>query len=281
MTEEDPGLQVEPDWEALLGAILASGGGRIGLLGPSDSGKSTLGRWLGRALAEHGPTGRLDGDPGQSRIGPPATIALGREPDAEEHPEAACFVGDVSPARNFLGMAAGVSLLTRKAENQGFRHLVLDSPGFLDFSSGHALHLHMVRIMDLDHLVVLDGHAMAPVVEPLRRSPRPRIHQVAPSAAVVTRSRAARREYRDRRLREALTGTRSRRVPAGIPVHGRIPDREEDWPGRVAGLLDGQGFLLRLCVVEERTPGTLRVRSHGIDFRAVSSIEIGTVRLEA
>lgn len=280
--ESDGGVRVEGAWRRVLEAVREEpGGGRVAVLGRTGSGKSTLVSWLGRKLAESGPTGRLDADPGQARIGPPGTIGLGREPEAADAPLALRFVGASSPARHLLGMAVGLERLARRAGEMGLRHLVLDPPGFLDFAAGHSFHFHLIELLDPDHLVVLDGASLDPVLEPLRRRGRPVIHRIAPSSAVVERSKAERRRYRADRFGAALKGARVRTVPRHVPVHGRTPEEEREWEGLLVGLLDREGFLLRLGVAQGLSGGRLRVRAQPVPWGEVASVEVGSGRVES
>lgn len=274
-------VRIEPAWREVLNAVLENPGhGRVAVLGSTGSGKSTLASWLGRELARSEPTGRLDADPGQARVGPPGTIGLGREPGAADAPLALRFVGASSPARHLLGMAVGVERLARRAVELGLRRLVLDPPGFLDFAAGHWFHFHLIELLDPDHLVILDGASLDPVLQPLRRRHRPMIHEVAPSSAVVERSKAERRRYRARRHEAALKGARARLVPPHVPVHGRIPEEEREWKGLLVGLLDREGFLLRLGVAQEASRGRLRVRAKPVPWGEVASVEVGSGRVD-
>lgn len=278
--EAEGRIHVGPGWQAALDAIRDTpGAGRVAVLGRTGSGKSTLVTWIGRSLAETEPTGRLDADPGQARIGPPGTVGLGREPGAADAPLALRFVGATSPARHLLAMAVGLERLARRAGELGIARLVMDPPGFLDYPSGHSFHYRLIELLDPDHLVVVDGASLAPALTPLRRRGRPMMHEVDPSPAVVERSRAERRAYRERRFRAALRGARLRTLPPGIPVHGAVPDEESAWSGRLVGLLDREGFLLRLGVAEGRSDGRLRIRAKPVAMSEVASLEVGTGRI--
>lgn len=288
MEETAQTIQPTPEWARLLSAITARpGDGRIGVLGPTGSGKSTLAAWLGQALADRGPTGRLDADPGQGTIGPPATVALGREPDPEGRPEVMCFVGAVSPDQHLLAMLAGVARLARRADRVGFDWLVVDPTGFLDYPSGHDLHYRLIETLELDHLVVVDGATLSPVLSPLQRRHRPEVHELRPSPHVVQRSRAERRDYRADRFRRALKDARPRVIPARIPIHGHDPGRDSrsgadpdnPWAGLLVGLLDRSGFLITLGVAREKALAGLSVLVPPVDFDAVASVEVGTDRV--
>lgn len=281
MSPRPAAIRIEPDWHEVLEVVRrAADGARVGVVGRTGSGKSTLASWLSRSLSETASTAILDADPGQGRIGPPGTIGLGFESGRGTSLRALWFVGATSPARHLLDMAAGLVRLARRADRSGVRFMVVDPPGFLDFPAGHAFHLRLIEVLELDHLVALDATALEPVLASLRRRRRPAVHELRPSPAVVERSRAARREWRVARFRAALAGARSRTVPPEIPVHGHLPDRDQEWSGRLVGLLDRDGFLLRLGVAEGPTAHGLKVCVPALDLDEVSAVAVGTGRVD-
>jgi len=76
MSGEQRDVEILPEWGRAADAILARPGVVV-LLGASDSGKTTLCRILGEHWRAAGrAVGLVDGDIGQSSIGPPATVGL-------------------------------------------------------------------------------------------------------------------------------------------------------------------------------------------------------------
>lgn len=71
----DHRLDIPPTWEKIN---LREARGTLMVIGATDTGKSTFARYLYRQLGAD--PGRrvafLDGDPGQSSLGPPATMTL-------------------------------------------------------------------------------------------------------------------------------------------------------------------------------------------------------------
>lgn len=274
-------MRIDPRWEEILSELRARPGrGRVAVLGLAGRGKSTLARWLAGALAEDAPTGRLDADPGQGTIGPPGTVGLGREAGGDEEVLALGFVGGTSPAGHLMETVVAVARLADRADRLGLQRLVLDPPGFLDFPAGHAFHVHVVELIDADHLVVVDGAPLSPVVEPLARRLRPRIHRVPPSPAVVERSRAERSEFRRRRFSESLEGGRTWLLPADVPVQGRDRWSGEELRGRLVGLLDREGFVLEVGAVAGLEDGRPIVLSRPVPPEALASVAIGSARVQ-
>src|SRR5713101_6858164 len=111
------------DWRAALDAAVSAVHDAcvIVVIGASDAGKTTLVTALGSALASRGErVGVVDSDVGQSEIGPPTTVGLGRMAarvtrlsDAE--PIAFQFVGVSSPARDIRGVAEAARRMVDRA----------------------------------------------------------------------------------------------------------------------------------------------------------------------
>ena len=83
------------------------------VIGASDAGKSTLVAALASALVSRGArVAVVDGDVGQSEIGPPTTVGLGHVTGpvtrvSEAASLALQFVGVSSPARDLRGVGSG------------------------------------------------------------------------------------------------------------------------------------------------------------------------------
>jgi polynucleotide 5'-kinase involved in rRNA processing len=74
--------EILPAWEQLG---LQSLNGILMVVGASDAGKSTFGRYLFRRLcASSAGVAYLDGDPGQGSLGPPTTMTLALAREGED-----------------------------------------------------------------------------------------------------------------------------------------------------------------------------------------------------
>ncbi|HVO85289.1 MAG TPA: Clp1/GlmU family protein, partial [Syntrophobacteria bacterium] len=97
--------EVLPSWEQFGIRGLK---GLLMVVGASDVGKSTFARYLFRRLCTSSSgVAYLDGDPGQSSLGPPTTMTLALAREGEETfppcgPVWRGFVGSVSPAGHML-----------------------------------------------------------------------------------------------------------------------------------------------------------------------------------
>src|SRR2546430_9810479 len=127
-----PGAAVTP----LDLALEAAGEARVTLiLGTSDTGKTSLAARLAGALAARGDrVAVVDADVGQSEIGPPTTVGLGRVTGAlarlgDAEALALEFVGDTSPVRYIRETADATGRLVRRALAAGFERVPRDPRG--------------------------------------------------------------------------------------------------------------------------------------------------------
>src|SRR5438132_1711797 len=115
------------------------------ILGTSDTGKTFRTARLAAALAARGErVAVVDADVGQSEIGPPTTVGLGRVSrtlarlgDAEVW--ALEFVGDTSPVRYIRETAEATGRLVRRALDAGFERVLVDTGGLVEGPLGLAL----------------------------------------------------------------------------------------------------------------------------------------------
>jgi polynucleotide 5'-hydroxyl-kinase GRC3/NOL9 len=251
--------EVLPAWEEVLSGALS---GAIMLLGAPDTGKSTLARYLYVRLAAGGQrVACLDGDPGQTSLGPPATMTLvmGTGPD---YPPSGRrwrrFVGAVSPRGHMLPMLVGAAALAEVARNDGADALIYDTSGLVDpAQGGTALKLAKIDLLRPGTVIAIQREdELEPLLEPLRRCRWLRLHKLRPSPAVEPRDPAARRARRAERFAAYFRGARP--VVLGwdrlacLP-RAASPERGSPAPDfvfrQLVALEDAGGFILGLGIV--------------------------------
>ena len=250
-----PGGAVTPRDHALEAAARA----RVTLiLGTSDTGKTSLTARLAGALAARGQrVAVVDADVGQSEIGPPTTVGLGRVTGTLARLGAAEvvaleFVGDTSPVRYIRETAEATGRLVRRALDAGFERVLVDTGGLVEGPLGLALKRAKVRAVDPDLVLVIQRRDESePIVRALEAGPRPAVLRLAPSPAVVRRSAARRREHRERALRDYLAGAVTLALDTTrVPVKGRRGETPTDvGEGRLLGVLGAAGETLGIARV--------------------------------
>src|SRR5438477_978360 len=190
------------DWRAVLDEV---GDARVTVIvGASDAGKTTLVAQLaGELAARGGPVAVVDADVGQSEIGPPTTVGLGRVTGelarlADAEVLALEFVGDTSPVRYIRETAEATGRLVRRALSAGFERVLVDTGGLVEGPLGLALKRAKIRAVDPDLVLVLQRRDES---EPIARAlasggARPRAPPPAPPSAPAPRTAARRPQPR-------------------------------------------------------------------------------------
>lgn len=209
-----PPLAVDATWTAALAAARAA---RVTLLlGESDTGKTSLAAWLAAALLGTGDSvAVVDADLGQSEIGPPTTVGLGRPRagfarlgDAEF--DGLCFVGATSPRDHVAETVLATRRMTDRARALGVERVIVDTSGLVQGERGRALKQAKDDLIAPDLVVCLqrDGEC-EPILRPYAGGRAPRILRLAPAPAARRRSAEARRLHRERALGAYFAGARA------------------------------------------------------------------------
>jgi len=208
MSGEQRDVEILPEWGRAADAILARPGVVV-LLGASDSGKTTLCRILGEHWRAAGrAVGLVDGDIGQSSIGPPATVGLAILPadlrfSVSPVPRLLYFVGSTSPPGHLLPLILGTQALVQTARDQGAEIVLVDTTGLISGAVAASLKWHKLQVIRPQHVLALQRQGeLEPILHLVEGQANVQIHRLPVSAKAARRSHAARRVYREERFRE-------------------------------------------------------------------------------
>jgi polynucleotide 5'-hydroxyl-kinase GRC3/NOL9 len=211
-------IDLPPGWPAAAAAALAADGAILVLGGP-DSGKSTFCRYvLNQALAAGKPAACLDGDLGQSHLGPPAALGLSFYPpcapdDAGLFPETLYFIGQTSPPGKMLELVVGLGRLADYARSRGHRRLLVNTSGFISGPQAFRLKLAKAETLAPSLVIGLQSHReLEPILAPLRQF-CPRVLDLPVSSQARARLYAERRLYRQDRFAAYFAGARAVPIP--------------------------------------------------------------------
>lgn len=254
-------IEVPTSWENLT---VSGMDGVILVVGATDTGKTTLARYLYRGLgAYHERLAFVDGDMGQATLGPPTTmtLALGQANDGRFPPSGhrySVFVGDISPTGHMLPTVVGARKLVEKAQERGATAVVFDTTGLVAASQGGgALKLALVNLLRPQVVIGLQrGSELEHLLVPLRCSHRTRVIDRVVPEAVRRRDPSARRKHRAEQFRRTFEGA----SPLTLRWPGRAvvpsPSFNEN---RLVALEDEEGFVLQLGIVVDRDLDDSRV----------------------
>lgn len=277
-------IHIPPEWQRIAPASLK---GTIMVIGKSDTGKTTLARYLFQQLCHYYKVGFLDCDVGQSTLGLPTTMTLALsgiagEPNSPSQGKAfSYFIGSTSPRGHMLPIVVGARKLQAKAQEAGAEAIIVDTTGLVDRTAGGGALKHWkIELLQPSTLVSLArGSELEHILWPWRRDRRVRVHELRVSRHVQERDRETRIHYREKRFRNYFEQAGTLEVPIRSTVVFGI---EEISQGRVLAFQDEGGFTLALGVAQEfeRSSQTLTVRTPLTSMEGVSSIRFGTLRLD-
>ena len=148
-------------------------GGICLILGPTDTGKTTLAASLAGYLCKSHSVGIVDADVGQSHIGPPATVGWAlvesRKVDFSQLIWGGIsFVGDVSPVGHLLQFTAAVVQCVQQLSGTA-EIIIVDTPGFIFGPAANALWWTAQRILQPGLILAVQrGNEMSGVLAGLK-----------------------------------------------------------------------------------------------------------------
>lgn len=213
-------IQIPEAWQKVADQI-AQEPGIVVLLGASDTGKTTLGRFLIGAWRRRGiPVALVDGDIGQSTIGPPACVGLALFPPSAEisnlkfeipdtPPLALRFVGATSPPGHFLPLLIGLKKLVDRAVRLQAEIVLVDTTGLVHGPAGRALKFQKIDLLSPRHLLALQRtDELEALLSPHEKRTGLKIHRLPIAEEATNKSREARRAHRERKFQEYFQGSR-------------------------------------------------------------------------
>lgn len=275
---------IEPAWRELRDRLLAAPTGPlVYIVGAPDTGKTTLTGWLGDELDRTWRVARIDADPGQSAVGPPACLAAAWADD--DKPIALRFVGDVTPEGRLLQTLTGSARLVEAARQAGAQAIVLDSSGYAVPDAAREFQHQLIDLLRPDHLLGLQrGGELEPILKPFDRRRGVQTHRLPASSAARRRSADHRRRRRaDRFAAYFADAGESSFDLRRVGLHGKSTGTgaTDSWRGRLVGLVDRDGLTLALGVVRRiDEAGAMRVFAPPLDPGAVVSVHVGSLTLD-
>ncbi|NPB02558.1 MAG: hypothetical protein GXO28_06600 [Methanopyri archaeon] len=208
--EPEGGMERPSDWEELAEDLAEAGGTPVCMvIGPVDSGKTTLVTFLTNELVERGlRVGIVDADVGQSDVGPPAVVSLGiaEEPVhdlGEIDMRWGYFVGSITPSGHLLQTTVGVRRMVDEAKREGVDAVLIDTSGMVHGGPARALKLHKVDAVRPSHVAILnkDGQ-VSHIVKMLKAYRGIDLRELTVPEAVRETETEDRRRFRVKMLRD-------------------------------------------------------------------------------
>ena len=210
-------MDILPEWETIEPAKLR---GTLLVVGMSDAGKSTFARYLyGRLRQADRRVAYLDGDPGQGRLGPPATMTLtsemiGEEPFRDQGAIWRTFVGSTSPAGHMLPVVVGAARLVGAAQTAGIDVVIYDTTGLIDPNRGGTyLKLAKINLLRPSLLFAIQrDEELDPLLRPLLKSQRLEVVKMPVSPSARSRDLPSRRASRAEQFAQYFAGAEPQKL---------------------------------------------------------------------
>lgn len=220
-------LDLPPAWKEAGDRFVAEGG-TVMVLGGTDSGKSTLSRYLVyRAFAAGETVGLIDLDLGQSHVGPPGSLGLAAFPpylpgDDPLFPEELYFIGQTSPVAAVLEVVVGARVLADAAQARGLFWVVVNTSGLIMGGAAVRLKRSQVELLKPRLLLALEREReLTPLLDALGEAAP--LLRLPVSARAAGKSPETRRLYREQRFREYFRRAREVRLPwSQVSLRGRL-----------------------------------------------------------
>ena len=240
----------KPWFDAL--ELIAKEKGRVLIIGATDTGKSTLTKFLITQLCRRGfPLGLIDTDVGQSFLGPPATIGFSL---FKLHPDWGIvfstpkifFVGALSPEGHVPIFLKGVRRMLNRATSSEAEVILIDTTGFVSGEGGNELKRRKIDLLSPQFILALQrSDEIEPILEPYNKTPTIKIFRLPLSQQIKPRSMEERRLYRSNRFEDYFKHSLIHDLDLqDIVFEGEVLDPNGnplplEWALRISGLLIG------------------------------------------
>jgi len=290
-------ISAPKEWFELL-EVLEKEKGLAILLGATDTGKSTLAKFLISHLCQRGlKVGLVDADIGQSFLGPPATIGLSvfkSHPDWEVilSPPEIFFVGSTTPEGHFPIHLKGVKRMLDKASSYGLDVILVDTTGFVSGEAGRELKSRKIDLVGPRFILALQkDDEIESILEQYKENPLYKTYRLPLSEQARPKSMEERRNNRTNKFRDYFKYSAVQELSIEeVQIEGEVLDPNGaplplDWALKMnsllIGLKDGYDETLALGMIrnyfEEKK--IIRVFTPLQEIQRVKTIQLSSLRL--
>jgi len=277
-------IHIPPEWEKSLQEITQKKGVTV-LLGPTDSGKTTLAKYLVEKEVEKGEeVAFIDGDIGQSTLGPPTTISLATFKSYplswdQATPLSMRFIGSTSPSGHLLETVSGIKAMLDKAISLGLNKVIVDTTGMIAGEEALALKVNKVNLLSPTYILALQQEEeLEGILQVLEIQKRFLIHRLKPSPQVGKKNQPERKRFRVRKFQEYFQGANSREFNnKEIALYRLSPLK---FKNQLLGLLNRNFETLSLGIGREWTRNSLKIITPLANLEEVKIIQGSSLKID-
>ncbi len=182
--------------------------GKIALItGNIDTGKTTFIKWFTHYLLDKNLTVAIvDGDVGQSSIGPPSTIGLAMvrqkfETLHELSLDAFYFTGSITPSKNLIPCITGVKKMVDRALELSADRVIIDTTGMVRYPEGVILKQAKIELVKPDFILAFSqGNELEQILSPFRYLSTHSIKRLPPGETINRKTQEYRANERKKRF---------------------------------------------------------------------------------
>ena len=254
MTQIEQSIVVSEEWQRIDRSMLQ---GLIMVIGAPDVGKSSFARWLLQQL-ESERTGRLaflDGDPGQSVLGPPTTLTLaiikaGKRGLPCLDNTLRRFVGSTTPQGRMMSHLVGVARLVEAAHSEGADAIVHDTTGLVGLAGGGVtLKLAKLDLLRPQTVIAIQrSRELEPLLRYLKHRGRTRLIELPCSTSASRRNPSARRRHRVELFARYFAGAEALEFETSQTA---VISQRRIHPNQLVSMEESNGFVIALGVAAD------------------------------
>jgi polynucleotide 5'-hydroxyl-kinase GRC3/NOL9 len=290
-------ISAPKEWFGVLDALEKERGIAI-ILGATDTGKSTLAKFLILNLCQRGlKVALVDADIGQSFLGPPATIGFSvfkSDPIWEVvlSPPEIFFVGSTTPEGHFPIHLKGVKKMAGKAPSYGAEVITVDTTGFILGETGKELKRRKIDLLSPRFIFVLQkSDEIEPILNLYQENPLYKIIRLPLSDQVRPKSMEERKINRTNKFQEYFKHAVIQELAIeNVQIEGEVLDPNGDilpldWALKINGLLiglkDSNDETLALGVIRNyiKERMVLRVFTPLSEIQGVKMIQLSSLKI--
>lgn len=209
-------LEMSESWKPHIESVMGSPGVVV-IVGATDTGKTSLCTLLANEAVRSGlKAAVVDGDLGQSEIGPPTTVGMGFVESGiqslgEIRARSLYFVGSTTPIGNLLSSATGMKRLTDEALTHGPDLVIADTSGLVQGATARRLKTHKIELLRPKHILAIQRTGEAEHFLRLFDTWEDcAVHRLVPSPLVRPKTRGLRTQRRTIHFQRYLQGSEQR-----------------------------------------------------------------------
>lgn len=218
-------VEILPEWQKTAETIFSQPS-IVLVIGAVDSGKTTFTKFLVYQGCQLGyKIGYVDGDMGQSNLGPPATIGLVMLNNVSSLEDLLSsntstisnlqlrFIGSTSPVRQLLPTVIEVKKLVEEAKIQGARNIIIDTTGLVHGYLGRELKFRKIELIEPQYIIALQKETeLEHILSLCSRWNHIKIIRLPVSEKIKPKTREERRSFRQKKFAEYFNSANLKKI---------------------------------------------------------------------